>query len=205
MLTNDISIVFDELIENFYKLKTISLVRMYEFNETLYLLEFIIQEKTIFDNRILDDSHKKYVADIFQKNISKIVIPKKPTSNFTLTYNFSKDITHKILITSTLFSKEKFFIYSPLEQKKQDLTEQNKMEQIRDETKDEIWKSKIYKIIFESRDEGIELWGITQRTRGIKNPEKRKQYINSLLDLKKITSESTQNKNKINTIYKANE
>ena len=201
MLANNISIVFDELIENFYKLKTISLVRMYEFNETLYLLEFILQEKTNFDNRVLDDSHKNFVAEIFQEKMSEIIIPKKPTSNFTLTYNFSKDITHKILITSTLFSKEKLFIYSPLEQKKHALIEQEKIEQI----KDEIWKTKIYKIIFENRKNGIGLWEIIQHTRGIKNPEKRKQYINSLLDLKKITSESTQNKNKINTIYKANE
>lgn len=197
MFVKDIHMILFEVVNSFYERKITTIPRMCRSNGELYYIEFCIQEKTDFNDMLLEGSHEKLLAEMFQINISDIIKKQKTSGSFELIYNFSTKCTHKILVIVTWINKFTFFIDFSDEQEKEYKKEIEKIKK----QKEIVWLNKIYSIILENSN-GLNLKQIIQKTRGIKNSEKRKEFLKQLIDAEKIKIEWIKGKNRSTAIYK---
>ena len=97
--------------------------------------------------------------------------------------------------------KDNEFIYTN-EQHEKDLNEQQcRLKELKEKANDQKWKSKVYSMIVEYGEDGIDLTEMIQKTRGIKIPMKRKHYLDELVRDNQIKMIIDRSKGKMRRVY----
>jgi len=197
MQSENVHMILFDVVNSFYERKITSITKIGRINEEMFYLEFCIQGKTHFNPHIFNGSHEGLMAEMFEQGVSDIIKKQNRSGSFELSYNFSNQCTHKILVIITWINKLTFFVDFSEEYEKEREKENEKIKK----QKEFVWLNKIYSFILENNN-GLNLKQITQKTRGIKCPEKRKEYLKQLIDAGKIKIEWLEGKNRSTAMYK---
>lgn len=190
-----VSQVLKKIINTFKEDPTIISRKMnFKLNDKIFCLEFVIGKKTSFNPEQLNGSHENSLLHKIEQFI-KLNTFKQNEMQFVFNYNDNESYIFYLYI----YRVKDFLISSEI---KDVLMQENlKQKEIKKEEKKDTNIEKMYKLIFWNKS-GISLGEIIQKTRFFKNPEERKESLQTLINQGKIIMNIDTSHKRIKKIYK---